>query len=86
MYRRDIEGYFHQSQITQISQISQRTQISQINFFSFSFLLNFLLPFLNKQLILPFFSGFFSVFSEYLRSLTFKRLRHNININNNKDK
>mgnify|MGYP003529434986 CR=1 FL=1 len=33
----------------------------------------YILPFLHKHLVLPFFSGFFAVFSEKLRSIALNR-------------
>jgi hypothetical protein len=65
MYQKDTEGYYYKYQ----------TDNNTINFPSLSLLTVYILPFLHKQLVLPFFSGFFAVFSEQLRSFALRRFR-----------
>lgn len=70
MYQKDTEGYYYKYQ----------TDNNTINFPSLSLLTVYILPFLHKQLVLPFFSGFFAVFSEQLRSFALRRFRKWIGI------
>lgn len=75
MYLRDQDGYFnhHQSAIHHHHHHRHhRTAPTPALILLSSSVTDYLLPFFNKHFIYPFFSGFFAVFSDYLRSKLFR--------------